>query len=70
MNESSYLLDTADGETLEVSIKKTERIGSAIAKLEQEGKVITSLRNKTNRLEELFLKLTQKTEKKSTKKSQ
>jgi ABC-2 type transport system ATP-binding protein len=70
MNESSYLLDTADGETLEVSIKKTERIGSAIAKLEQEGKAITSLRNKTNRLEELFLKLTQKTEKKSTKKSQ
>ena len=47
-----------DGKTLEVRSTKDYPIGKIISALTQQGVAINSIRNKTNRLENLFLELT------------
>ncbi len=46
-----------DGETLEVGIPRGHNINSLFAALTDQGITVTSMRNKTNRLEELFVRL-------------
>lgn len=46
--------------TLEVAIEKHQSITSLLVELEKRGMVVKSMRNKANRLEELFLSLIQK----------
>lgn len=48
----------ADPMTLEISIQAGQTISEALALLQSRGILVRSLRNKTNRLEELFLRLT------------
>jgi ABC-2 type transport system ATP-binding protein len=47
----------ADGNTLEVEIPRTEGINRLFQLLSAQGIEVVSLRNKSNRLEELFLRL-------------
>lgn len=46
-----------DGQTLEIRIDDTQNLNAIFSKLSEHGVIIQSLRNKTNRLEELFLDL-------------
>ena len=47
-----------DTTTLEVDISKEQRINKLFAALSEQEIRVTSLRNKANRLEELFLRMT------------
>lgn len=49
--------------TLEVSISKGENINDMVKSLDKKGVIISSMRNKSNRLEELFISLTKEGEK-------
>lgn len=49
-----------DSKTIEITTTKTECIGDIISRLTADGLKIKSMRNKVNRLEELFLQLTKK----------
>lgn len=51
-----------DATTLEVEIKKEDALNDLFATLTQQGIAVTSMKNKANRLEELFLSLVEKTE--------
>ncbi|TGK13861.1 ABC transporter ATP-binding protein [Leptospira fletcheri] len=57
---NGFLLRKVDDLTLEVEVNKTHSINELFRLLDQEGIKITSMRNKANRLEELFLKLVEK----------
>lgn len=46
-----------DTTTLDVSVRKDQRITSLFIELEKQGITVKSMRNKSNRLEELFLRL-------------
>ncbi|NND64464.1 MAG: ABC transporter ATP-binding protein [Gammaproteobacteria bacterium] len=46
-----------DDQTIEVDIEQGQHLNDLFAKLETNGILVTSLRNKANRLEELFLRL-------------
>jgi ABC-2 type transport system ATP-binding protein len=48
----------ADDHTLEVEMSKTQSLNDIFAQLTAQGIVVTSMRNKVNRLEELFMRLT------------
>lgn len=50
----------ADARTLEVDIRRGKDINDLFAEFSRTGLHITSMRNKANRLEELFVKLTEK----------
>jgi ABC-2 type transport system ATP-binding protein len=50
-------LTRLDAQTLEVEIPSSHDINSLFAALTQHGITVTSMRNKTNRLEELFVRL-------------
>ena len=47
--------------TLEVEIKKEDALNDLFSTLTQQGIIVTSMKNKANRLEELFLSLVEKT---------
>lgn len=51
-----------DARTLEVSVPKSEALNEVFAQLSAVGIRVLSMRNKTNRLEELFLRLVEKNE--------
>ncbi|PHQ80583.1 MAG: ABC transporter [Coxiella sp. (in: Bacteria)] len=53
-----YNIVLIDPTTLDVEISKTGSVSDLLAKLTQQGIVVKSMRNKTNRLEELFLRMT------------
>ena len=53
----NYKITKIDDTTLEVEITKQQNINSVFNMLEKHGIIVASMRNKTNRLEELFLKL-------------
>lgn len=55
-----YLLRQIDECTLEVDISKEQGINSLFRQLSEHGIEVVSLRNKTNRLEELFMQLVEK----------
>ena len=46
-----------DDHTLEVDVKKSQGLNSVFAQLSEQGVQVLSMRNKTNRLEELFVRL-------------
>ncbi|NRA42809.1 MAG: ABC transporter ATP-binding protein [Pseudomonadales bacterium] len=52
-----YQANIADAQTLEVTISKGQSLNAVFASLSEIGLTATSLRNKANRLEELFVKL-------------
>lgn len=54
---SSYALRVIDETTIEVDVTKDQGINGVFAELSQRGIEVTSMRNKANRLEELFLRL-------------
>ena len=49
-----------DASTIEMNIQKGETLSEAITALDRLGIRVRSMRNKTNRLEELFLDVTKK----------
>ena len=46
---------TLDDQSIEVTVRRGGRINAVFAQLENAGVVVTSMRNKTNRLEQLFI---------------
>jgi len=58
----SYNLRQVDDSTLEVSVEKGQSLNTLFAKLSELGVDIVSMRNKVNRLEELFVSLIEKVE--------
>ncbi|EPG75548.1 ABC transporter, ATP-binding protein YadG [Leptospira fainei serovar Hurstbridge str. BUT 6] len=57
---NGFSLRKVDNLTLEVDISKSHSLNDLFRLLDKEGIQITSMRNKSNRLEELFLKLVEK----------
>ena len=55
-----YPLRMLDAQTLEVQVEKTQGVNALFAQLAAQGVEVLSLRNKTNRLEELFVSLVEK----------
>jgi len=62
-NTPGYPLRRLDDFTLEVDVSKEKGINALFEQLSTHGIEVSSLRNKANRLEELFLRLVDKTEK-------
>ncbi len=54
---SGYLLRQIDNRTLEADVSKEQGVNGLFCKLSKHGIEVVSLRNKTNRLEELFMHL-------------
>ena len=55
-------LTQIDSTTLEVELKRDQPLNDLFAKLSLQGIEVSSMKNKANRLEELFLSLVEKTE--------
>lgn len=60
---TGYVYNMPDPMTITVEVSKSQNMNNIFNELSQQGISITSMRNRANRLEELFLTLTQKTEK-------
>jgi ABC-2 type transport system ATP-binding protein len=52
-----YVSRLVDDHTLEVEVKKEQGMNDIFARLSQQGIEVVSMRNKVNRLEELFMRL-------------
>ncbi len=57
MQLEGYPWQMADPKTLMVEVRKEQGLGPLFAQLNHQGVEVLSLRNKSNRLEELFVKL-------------
>ncbi|MFC0665437.1 ABC transporter ATP-binding protein [Azotobacter chroococcum] len=57
---SGYPARLVDDHTLEVQVEKSRGMNTLFSQLEQQGVEVLSLRNKTNRLEELFVSLVER----------
>jgi ABC-2 type transport system ATP-binding protein len=57
---SGYPARLVDDHTLEVQVEKSRGMNTLFSQLEQQGVEVLSLRNKTNRLEELFVTLVER----------
>lgn len=57
---STYQYNILDAKTLEVSLNKGNNIYDLFSLLNKQGIIVSSIKNKSNRLEELFIKLTNK----------
>ena len=57
---AGYPITLIDGHTLEVEVEKSQSINQLFAVLSERGIHVLSMRNKTNRLEELFIKMVEK----------
>ena len=57
---AGYALKQVDGHSLEVAVEKSQSINELFAALTEQGIHVVSMRNKTNRLEELFFDLVEK----------
>ena len=57
---AGYPITLVDGNTLEVEVEKSQSINQLFAVLSERGIHVLSMRNKTNRLEELFIKMVEK----------
>lgn len=55
----NYHYELEDQQTLAVEVQKDQGINDVFSQLSNQGIKVTSMRNKSNRLEELFLKLTE-----------
>jgi ABC-2 type transport system ATP-binding protein len=56
---SGFELEQLDSNSLAVTIDKNQDINAVFSMLDQQGVLIKSMRNKTNRLEQLFVSLLQ-----------
>src|SRR5580704_5679594 len=54
---SGFTAKLSDGHTLEIEMSKTQSLNDIFAQLSAQGIAVTSMRNKVNRLEELFVRL-------------
>jgi ABC-2 type transport system ATP-binding protein len=54
---SGFTAVLSDGHTLEIEMSKTQSLNDIFAQLSAQGIAVTSMRNKVNRLEELFIRL-------------
>ena len=54
----TFILDLEDGKTMELNVSREEGLNQLFERLSQQGIKVLSMRNKANRLEELFVKLT------------
>jgi ABC-2 type transport system ATP-binding protein len=54
---SGFIAVLADAHTLEIEMSKTQSLNDIFAQLSAQGIAVTSMRNKVNRLEELFIRL-------------
>ena len=54
-----YVIELADEKTLNVSVPKSLGLNSLFAHLSLQGVTVSSLKNKSNRLEQLFIDLVQ-----------
>jgi ABC-2 type transport system ATP-binding protein len=54
---SGFTAMLSDDHTLEIEMSKTQSLNDIFAQLSAQGIVVTSMRNKVNRLEELFIRL-------------
>ena len=52
-----YVFELVDEHTLEVEVSKEQSLNEVFAKLSEQGIGVLSMRNKVNRLEEMFMKL-------------
>ena len=59
---SDYTMNMIDPQTLELKIERNQGINAAFEQLTEQGVQVLSMRNKSNRLEELFVKLTHEEE--------
>ena len=57
---AGYPITLVDGHTLEVEVEKSQSINQLFAVLSERCIHVLSMRNKTNRLEELFIKMVEK----------
>lgn len=57
---SNYPMILADSKTIEVSVNKSIGLNSLFIELEKSNITVTSMRNKTNRLEQLFIQIVKK----------
>jgi ABC-2 type transport system ATP-binding protein len=55
-------IEVVDDTTIEASLPKQKSLNNLFAELDQRGIHVLSMRNKANRLEELFLRLVEKGE--------
>jgi len=55
-----YEFDLIDEHTLEVEVSKEQSLNEVFASLTAQGIGVLSMRNKVNRLEELFMKLVER----------
>jgi ABC-2 type transport system ATP-binding protein len=55
-----YEFDLVDEHTLEVEVSKEQSLNEVFHKLTEQGIGVLSMRNKVNRLEELFMKLVER----------
>ena len=52
-----YVFELVDDHTLEVEVSKEQSLNEVFAKLTEQGIGVLSMRNKVNRLEEIFMNL-------------
>ncbi|ESP92752.1 MULTISPECIES: ABC transporter ATP-binding protein [Pseudoalteromonas] len=57
VNLSGYAYSLVDDHTLEVEVEKSQGLNGVFAQLSEQGNTVLSMRNKANRLEELFVGL-------------
>ena len=55
-----YAFRATDDHTLEVDVRKEQGLNDIFARLSQQGIEVDSMRNKVNRLEELFMRLVER----------
>ena len=60
-----YQLTMPDDHTLEIEMSKEQNLNDVFSRLSGAGIEVLSMRNKTNRLEELFMRLVNKTDEKA-----
>jgi len=53
----SFKAELTDDHTLEIEVSKGQRLNDIFAQLSSQGVQVNSMRNKVNRLEELFIRL-------------
>ncbi len=58
---TDFTCELTDPHTLEVAVNKNQSLNDVFSQLTNQGLEVTSMRNKTNRLEELFINLVEKT---------
>ncbi|MDR0199411.1 MAG: ABC transporter ATP-binding protein [Streptococcaceae bacterium] len=58
LEDETFILDLDNGESREVTVHREEGLNKTFQELDSQGLKALSMRNKANRLEELFIKLT------------